>query len=329
MNETALVTGATGAIGPSLVNHLLRHGYRVRVLARAAPPTGLFPDAVAVVRGTIDDAVAVRAAMDRVDRVFHLAATLHIPDPGPEMRDDYTRVNVEGTRCLVDAAQEAGVQRFIFFSTINVYGPSRAGQVLDESSPLQPDSWYAETKAQAEQIVLAGPPAVVLRLAAVYGPRMKGNYPRLLHALKRGRFVPIGDGRNRRTLVYANDACSAAVSAAERPQAAGQIFNVTDGRIHTLREIIAAMGQALGRRPPLFHLPTGPILLGAGLLEDGARMLGKRSPVARSTVRKLLEDVAVSGAKVQQVLGFHPQYDLARGWQETVQGEPSRIASKG
>jgi UDP-glucose 4-epimerase len=290
-------------------------------LARSAPPAGLFPAEVAVVRGTLGDPLAILAALDGVEIVFHLAAMLHINDPRHELRDEYRRVNVEGTRSLVQAIAATGA-RLIFFSTINVYGPSQPGQVFDERSPLRPDSWYGETKAQAEEIALAGVSAAVLRLAAVYGPRMKGNYFRLLRALERNRFVPIGSGQNRRTLVQIDDVCSAALLTAAHPGALGHVYNVTDGQIHTLREIIAAICQALGRQPPGLYLPAAPIQLAAGLLDDGFRLLGRQAPIGRSTVQKLLEDVAVSGDKLQRQLGFRPRYDLVGGWREMVHHRP-------
>lgn len=315
---TVLVTGATGVVGPVLIEQLLRRGYAVRALVRSAPPPGLLPGEIALFHGAITDLPTIRAAVEGCDLVFHLAAKLHINNPGAGARPEYEQVNVEGTRHLAQAARDAGVGRLIAFSTINVYGPNRAGGVWDEASPLQPDSWYAETKARAEEVALAALPSTVLRLAAVYGPRMKGNYPRLLNAVARGRFIPIGDGHNRRTLVHVRDVCAAALSAAEHPAAVGRTYNVTDGQIHTLREIIAVMGAVSGKRPPPFHLPVGPVRLAAGLLEDGFRALGKTSPIGRSTVDKLVEDIAVSGARMQEELGVRPQYDLLTGWRDTV-----------
>ena len=324
IKPTALITGATGAIGSVLVGQLLEHGYEVRALVRSAQ--GRLPEAVKIFKGEITDCHALREAAAGTDVIFHLAAKLHINNPAPALKADYRRINVDGTRCLVEAAQAAGVRRLVFFSTINVYGPSRPRQVLNEDSPLRPDSWYAETKIEGEQIALAGVPAVVLRLAAVYGPGMKGNYVRLLNALRRRRFAMIGDGRNRRTLVHMNDACAAALAAARHRGAAGRIYNVTDGRIHTLREIIEAMSSALSRRPPRFHLPVWPVRLAAGLIEDGLNLVGKRSPVGRATVDKFIEDIAVAGTLIENELGYRPRYDLAAGWRETVSLEtyPSR-----
>ena len=98
-------------------------------------------------------------------------------------------------------------------------------------------------------------------LGAVYGSRIKGNYERLTHALARHRFIPIGSGLNRRTLVYDKDVGRAAVLAVSHPAAAGRVFNVTDGTFHTLNEIIESICSALGRKPPRLSLPIGPVRL--------------------------------------------------------------------
>ncbi|HEX8709850.1 MAG TPA: NAD-dependent epimerase/dehydratase family protein [Pyrinomonadaceae bacterium] len=316
MKRIALVTGAGGAIGSILVRRLLEHGCRVRALVRGPSSRGL-PETVEIFRGDITDSGLLAEATDGVGWVFHLAARLHLNNPPPGMQEEYGLANVEGTRRLVQAARGSGVERLIFFSTINVYGQTRPGEVFDEDSPLRPESLYAETKVRGERLALDGMASVVLRLAAVYGPGMKGNYTRLLQALRRGRVLMPGDGCNRRTLAFVEDVCCAAILAAEHASAAGQIYNVTDGQVHTLREIINAMSEALGRPVTAIRLPKSAVRLAAGVWEDGWRLAGKSSSVGRATVDKFVEDVAVSGVKIQQ-LGFRPQYDLRAGWRATV-----------
>ena len=88
-----------------------------------------------------------------MDAVVHMAALLHIVNPPPELREKYERVNIGGTATVVEAAIKAGVKRVVLFSTIAVYGPSD-GCVLNEMSPTHPDTFYAQTKRAAEQIVL-------------------------------------------------------------------------------------------------------------------------------------------------------------------------------
>lgn len=318
-DRAALVTGAAGAVGPTIVRRLLAEGYRVRALDAKPLLRGDLPVGVECFQGEITDRTVLARAMQGMDVVFHLAAKLHINNPDPALRDEYYRVNVEGTRGLVEAAVAADVSRFVFFSTVCVYGASAPPTILTEDAAIRCDSWYGETKREAERIVLGQAPAVVLRLAAVYGPRMKGNYLRLLQALQRRLFAYVGAGKNRRTLVYDEDVAAAALLAAEHPEALGQVYNVSDGRIHAFREIVESMCQALGRRPPRLHIPVSLMRTGAGMSEVAVRWLGRRAPVTRQLVDKLVEDVAVSDAKIERELHYRPQVDLARGWRQIVE----------
>jgi UDP-glucose 4-epimerase len=153
----------------------------------------------------------------------------------------------------------------------------------------------------------------VLRLGAVYGSRIKGNYERLTQALARNRFIPIGNGLNRRTLVYDKDVARVAVLVAEHPDAAGRIYNVSDGGFHTLNEIVAAICAGLGRKPPRFSVPIGPARFMVGLMEDAFRLVGRKSPIGRDTIDKYTEDIAVSSQLIQEELGFVPKFGLKTG----------------
>ena len=320
-----LVTGATGAIGPDIVDALCRKGHLVFTLSLDRPVDGLFPEGVVSLVGDVTNRSTVALATKDVDAVIHMAALLHINDPPAALRRKYESVNVGGTECVVEAAAGANVERIVFFSTIAVYGSSiGTGNIYDELSPVNPGTMYGETKLAAEKIVLSAKRAngesmgAVMRLGAVYGSRVKGNYSRLVHALARNRFVSIGNGKNRRTLLYSADVGKAVVEVLEHPGAAGRIYNVSDGRFHTINEIIAAICAALGRKPPRFSLPVGPVRAAAGLAEDIAGIMRCRSPVTRSTIDKYTEDIAVSSERIRKELGFIPQYDLAAGWNETV-----------
>ncbi len=314
---------ATGAVGPRVVRALREAGCSIRTLSLDPPPAGWLADDVEVRFDDVTDPASVRSAMQGVEGVVHMAALLHIVNPPPELREKYERVNVGGTATVVDAAIEEGVKRVVLFSTIAVYGNSISG-ILSEDTQPQPDTFYAQTKLAAERIVLGAKSpdgkliGTVLRLGAVYGSRIKGNYRKLLQSLARGRFVPIGDGRNQRTLIYDKDVARATVLAVQHPSAAGQVYNVSDGQFHTLNEIITTMCQALGRTPPRVALPVEPVRVAAGILEDAARLIGRQSPIGRATIDKYTEDAAVSSKRIQTELGFVPQFDLAAGWRETV-----------
>jgi len=302
-----VVTGATGAIGPIIVDELARSGFRVRGVSRHGENAA-----------DITDLDAMRRALSGADCVIHAAALLHINDPSPAMYDLYRRVNVGGTENVVRAAAEAGVRRIVYCSTIAVYGYNRQQTLTEEDEP-RPDTIYGETKLAGERAVLASGVGVVLRLSAVYGARVKGNYQRLLHGIARGRFVGVGDGSNRRTLIHERDVARAAVLAAKHAAAANAVFNVTDGTTHTVREIVDAMAAAVGRKPPRITLPVAPIRRTIGAVEFLARIAHVRPPVTRALLEKYLEDVAVNGDKIRRVLGFEPAYDLQRGWADAAE----------
>ena len=346
-----LVTGAIGAIGPHVVHALDQAGFRVRAFSVDAPASGMFPQNVEVVIGDVTNKTAVESAMQGVDAVVHLAALLHIVNPPPEMRKKYERVNVGGTATVVEAAISAGVRRVVLFSTIAVYGSSD-GRVLNEMSPTHPDTFYAQTKLAAEQIILNArgadgqPLGTVLRLGAVYGSRIKGNYERLTRALAgnlggnlgtryqflaklghvpklpghvpRFPFIPVGNGLNRRALVYDKDVGRAAVLAVSHPVAVGRVFNVTDGEFHTLNEIIESICSALGRKPPRLSLPVRTTRTLIRLIEKGSHAIGLKPLITRAIIDKYTEDIAVDGSLIQKELGFVPHYDLKTGWEETI-----------
>lgn len=320
----ALVTGATGMIGPALVDQLLKEAWEVRILVRRSYDPSLFIDTVDCVLGDIRDIQSLRAALKGIDVVFHLAAKLHINDPSPKQSGKYHQINVDGALNVAQAAIEAKVKRMVHFSTIGVYGPSFSIEPYQETSPLNPHSLYAHSKIRSDEGILKlfhgnkQSTAVILRLSAVYGPRLQGNYRTLVKALQRGLFWPVGNGQNRRTMIYIDDMVRAAILAAEHPKAAGTVFNITDGKIHTLNEVINAIACALGKTPPGFHLPGRPVQAFSTLVDRFTKSLRLPVPSLRLLVDKMMEDVAVSGEKFYRDLSFIPQYDLEQGWQAAL-----------
>jgi nucleoside-diphosphate-sugar epimerase len=332
VGEQVLVTGATGFIGPCLVHRLVDHGCAVRVLARRVPPPGLFPECVSVEVGDICDPGAVEAAVAGCSRVFHLAAMLRASSRSSSPLWEYRSANIAGSKIVATAAINAGVGRVIFYSTVAVYGPSAPGQVHDEESPPLATTLYGYTKREAEKVLMpltsAGGEAlcVTLRIAAVYGRSTKGSYHEFVRWLRRGLFVPVGDGNNRRTIVHEEDVADAAVLAAWHPAAAGRTYNVTDGQIYTTREIVRSICVQIGRRPPRIHVPVSAASRVARVVDSGMVALGL--PVlAVPLLEKLTEDRAVNGMRIQQELGFRPRFDLRAGWEATKPRQPHEIST--
>jgi nucleoside-diphosphate-sugar epimerase len=320
----ALVTGATGMIGPALVNQLLLEGWETRIIARRDYDSNLFVAPVENVFGDIRHLHSLDEAMKGIDVVFHLAAKLHINDPSPRIANEYDQINVTGAANVASAALKAGVRRMVHFSTIGVYGPSFGCTPYTENSALNPQSLYAQTKAESEQAVVkifseqSRSSASVVRLAAVYGPRMQGNYRTLVKAMRFGLFCPVGSGQNRRTMIYIDDLVRAAILTAVHPAAAGRVYNITDGNVYTLSDVLKTIAHVLGKRPPLFHLPYKPIRAISALADAVTQTFGLSAPRLSALVDKLIEDVAASGEKLQRELSFLPQYSLIDGWKKAL-----------
>lgn len=316
-----LLTGATGSVGVPVAQHLLRQGYQLRLVARNAQQLAALWAAQAgctVLPGDLTDPNFCAQAVQGVWAVCHLAAQLHLNNPTPAQQVTYRAINLEASQYLAQAAQAAHVSRFIFASTISVYGRSHPPAIFTEDSPLQPQTRYAQTKVAAEQAVqCVFPAATVLRLAAVYGPNMQGNYHRLAAAVRRGRFVHLGDGSNRRTLVHQEDVARAIEFVLQTPQTAGQIYNVTDGAVVSVRQIVQAISAGWQRPTPSLVIPLGfikRVLLPVRVFEK----ITGRLMLPTILLEKWLEDVAVSGTKFK-VVGFKAHLDLAQGWQQTCQ----------
>ena len=315
--NTILVTGATGAVGPTLVTHLLANGYKVRTYSRSVSQQ--LPEEVDQRQGDLLDRRALSAALEGVSIVFHLAAMLHIENPSSELAEEYERVNVLGTRALAENAVTARVKRIVYFSTVKVYGIHQYPP-LSEDDPTAPTTVYARTKLQGEYEVtkVKDIETVILRLSAVYGPRLRGAWARLIKAVRRRWFLPVGDLNNRRSLTYVEDVARAALLVAQHPQSAGHIYNVVGHPSPMQREIMIAIYSACGQRLPRLHIPGGLAHLGAGLLEMTCTAFGKCSPITPEMINQFIEDETYSGEALSS-LGFIPSVSLEEGWQLTLE----------
>src|SRR5574341_1670163 len=194
-----LITGATGTIGTVLAGYLDQQGYMVRTYSRRQVSPRSLSSHITHFQGDIIDQEALAPALENIDTVFHLAALLHIENPSPEMAREYQRINVEGTRTVIEQAKKNRVRRFIYFSTVKVYGLQQSIPITEDTHP-QPTTLYAQTKLDGEKVAMdSGLEAVILRLSATYGPSLQGAWRRLIRAVAQGWFIPIGDLRNFRS----------------------------------------------------------------------------------------------------------------------------------
>ena len=190
---TILVTGAAGFLGSALVDSLRTAGHQVRALTRVG--SSLVHDGNGdVVCGDIRDSRTVKLAVVGCKAIVHLAGKAHALEDDRVSEADYQSVNVDGTGRLLEEAKAAGVQKFIFASSVKVFGETTLGPE-NEAAPPSPRTPYARSKWSAEQLVASFASGVLatvsLRLPLVYGPTEKGNLFRMIAAIDRRRFPPL------------------------------------------------------------------------------------------------------------------------------------------
>lgn len=303
-----LVTGATGFIGRALCHRLRREGIRVRALARRATlGDGPWDEVVAA---DLTQPLPPRV-MDNVDCVFHLAAKVHALSEISEDPGEYSRLNVEGTRRLLEAAAVSGTGRFVYFSSVKAMGEETAGRI-DESLPPQPRTAYGRSKLAAEELVLAfargsGRQGVSLRLPLVYGVGNKGNLYRMIAAIDRGIFPPLPETGNRRSMAHVDNVVEAALLASSHPGANGQAFIVTDGCDYSTRELYEAICRGLGRAVPSWSIPFFVLRAVGGAGDVAGHILRRRFFVDSDAVEKIVGPASYSSAKITRELGYLPR----------------------
>ncbi len=311
---TVLVTGATGFLGASLVGRLLSDGARVRALVRSQSKARLLAGQGAqVVVGDITDQTAVRAAVDGVAVVYHLAGRLLVP--GVPVTE-YQRTHIDGTKLLLACCeQEPGLQRFVHCSTTGVLGVT-GDQPADENAPIRPTNVYEATKATAEQAVCDrwrhGFPAVIARPGLVYGPGDLHLLPFFRSVLQR-RFRPIGRRKVWLHPIYIDDMTEALVLCGQRDTAVGECFHLAGLAPVPLDGLADAIARAAGMRLPAGHIP---VLAARAVAAIGDRLpsdLKRSAPLTRSRLDFLLHSRVYDVTKAARLLGFAAATDLPTG----------------
>lgn len=298
MSRLFVVTGASGFIGRRLCAALRERG-RVRALIRHEM-TGPWDECI--VADVAGDAMVSRA-FDGADVVYHLAARAHALAERKSDISEYTRVNVDGTRRVADAARAAGVPRLVFASSVKAMGEGDGGAAM---SP------YGQSKRDAERIVLASGivEPVVMRLALVYGPGVEGNLGGMLRAVRARRFPPPPRMHNKRTMVHVDDVVRVMIAAGDHARAAGRTFVVTDGVAYSTRGVYDAMLAALGRPAPAWSLPA-PMWRVLALAGDAlGAVMNRRAPFDSDAYRKLFASAWYAGTDLGAELGMAPSLTL-------------------
>jgi nucleoside-diphosphate-sugar epimerase len=304
----ALVTGANGFTGSHLVKALEQRGDVVVGLVRKSSNLERLSDCkVQFVYGEITDRHALKTAMTGVDWVFHTAAYVEL---GLVDAAEMERVNVEGTRAVMEVAQAVGVSKVVYCSTIGVFGDTK-GQVVDETfQRTQADfsSAYDRTKYEAQQIVdqfaAKGLPVVSILPSGIFGADDPHFGPVLQQFLKKG--LKLWAGGDRITgIVHVDDLVAAMILAAEKSKP-GEHYIISAGDL-TTREMFNLLSQETGIPVPR-EAPKPLVRLAGNLLDPIGRLLKWQPPLSRERVHYVYDRcVRVDATKARQELGWQPR----------------------
>ena len=316
--QRVLITGANGFIGKALAAECLSAGCRVRGSVRNITRAAELPADVepAVVSDAGPDA-DWSESLTGVNAVVHLAGCVHQEDS--RSGSEHFRINMAGTETLARAAVDAGVQRFVFLSTIKVHGEGGEGPYT-ESHPYRPHGDYAISKCEAEKALRAfaahdAMHITILRPPLIYGPGVKANFLKLLDAVARGTFLPLGSVDNRRSLLYLGNLVDAILTTLRRSNAAGRTFMVADAKPVSTPELIREIADLMGTPSRLIPFPVG-------LLKLAGRAV-KKSP----QIERLTNSLWADTTEIQTRLGWQPKVSFRQGLAETVAWYRSRLGA--
>jgi nucleoside-diphosphate-sugar epimerase len=313
-----LVTGGNGLVGRATASRLQgTPGMTVVRAVRSARATQeVFASTVTI--GDLDGQTDWLAALSGANTVVHTAARVHVmqevaTDPLAEFR----RINVQGTLNLARQAAQAGVQRFVFISSIKVNGEfTRPGHPFTAQDLPAPVDAYGISKQEAEAglrelAFQTGMEVVIIRPPLIYGPGVKANFAALMRAVQRGWPLPLGAVHNQRSLVGLDNLVDLIAVCLVHPRAANQTFLVSDGHDLSTSELVQGLARAAGVSARLLPVPVWVLQAGAALLGRG------------DAVQRLCGNLQVDISQAQTVLDWRPQVSVETGFRRAFAPMPT------
>jgi len=277
MNDLRLlVTGATGFLGERLAYVLVQRNFSVKVATRKDFASKLVSQ---VKISSIDKGTCWAGALQFVDCVIHCAAQVPIMnDSVGEHIGKLRTVNAFGTLNLAQQAAEAGVKRFIFISSIKVNGESTTlNHAFKYDDACVPNDPYGVSKYEAESglkkiAAETGMEVVIIRPGLLYGPGVNGNFKSLINSVRNSIPLPLGNIKNKRSLVGLNNLVDLIITCIDHPSAANQTFLVSDDHDVSTTELLQTMGKAFGKKLLLIPVPVSILQFMGGLFGKSAEL---------------------------------------------------------
>jgi nucleoside-diphosphate-sugar epimerase len=295
-----LLTGATGFIGKALVAELIQQNFHISIVVRQK--TNLFPDEVKqFLVGDFESDPNFSASLSEVDCVIHLAGKAHILDKAKtSVLDEFRKINTELTLSLAKQAVEAGVERFVFLSSIGVNG-NQNNHPFSEIDAPNPQEPYAVSKYEAEQGLIklaksSGLEVVIIRPPLVYGDNAPGNFGRLIQWASSNFILPLplGAVNNVRSLIAIDNLVSFIITCALHPKSTNEIFLISDNETLSTTQLLKKIAKVFNKKALLLPVPVSWMV-------SVAKLLGKEADAVR-----LFSSLIVDSNKARDLLDWHP-----------------------
>lgn len=320
--SSVLVTGISGFLGTAMAQALAERGFQVTGLSRRRP---LLPEGVAGIRwveGSILDKELLERSLEGVEYVFHMAAYAKPWAADPEV---YERINVEGSRRVMEACLKAGVQKVIYTSTAGVMNPSGSTGVTDEKCErtIPYSTLYESSKAKAEKRVLEyaakGPEVVVVNPSRVFGmgaPSESNGVTKMIRLYLQGKFrILPGRGTSIGNYVHIDDVVKGHLLALEKGKNGTRY--ILGGENVSYREFFSLLAEVSGRKRMLFPLPVPLMMFLSYLMLMHARLTGRLPLITPPWIQKYNYHWALSSDLARNELGYDPM-SLREGLRKTI-----------
>ena len=320
--KKVLVTGATGFLGKYVVEELVEHGYQVRAFGRnRAIGQSLVNASVTFIQGDLTNQEDLTKACQEMDMVVHAGALSTVWGPW----EDFYQTNVLGTKYVLEACREAKIERLVYVSSPSIYAAPRDQLDIKESDAPQENRLnnYIRSKLASEKLFKDYPDvsSVILRPRGLFGIGDTSILPRVLNLSQKIGIPLIGDGRQLMDMTCVENVALAIRLALETPQAAGEVYNITNGEPRAFRNLIEETLRGLGYPIRYRKIPAPLVSAISSILEFIYKNLKLKGEPAltRYTYYLLRYSQTLDISKAERDLGYRPKITISEGIEQYVQ----------
>ena len=320
--KTVLVTGATGFLGKYVVDELVEHGYQVRAFGRNSKVgRSLENSSVSFFQGDLTKADDVLEACKGMDLVVHAGALSTVWGPW----EDFYQANVLGTKYVLEACRQTGIQRLVYISSPSIYAAPKDQLAIKESDAPEENNLnnYIRSKLASEKLFKDYPdvPSIILRPRGLFGIGDTSILPRVINLSQKLGIPLIGDGGQLMDMTCVENVALAIRLALEAPEAKGEVYNITNGEPRAFRDLLEESLIGLGYPIKYRKIPASLLSGIASSLEFIYKTLSLKGEPAltRYTYYLLRYSQTLDISKAERELGYHPKISISEGIEQYVQ----------